>query len=149
MFEVVARFPAFLALVALRLVFLVNLINAFRLLLYGEQAAMNTEGKVGWEEIVDSRLEGKIDVQELNEVAALAYKCINRIPRKRPSMRDIVQVLSRILKLRYSRNHHKKSLSATAEEVTIDVDQSETKTTHSEHRRDESMDSSMADTYEA
>ncbi|KAG2682122.1 hypothetical protein I3843_11G177600 [Carya illinoinensis] len=115
---------------------------------YVELAAMSTEGKVGWEEIVDSRLEGKFDVQELNEVAALAYKCINRIPRKRPSMRDIVQVLSRILKLRYNRNHHKKSLSATAEEVTIDVDQSETKTPISEHRRDESMDSSTADTYE-
>ncbi|KAF5478810.1 hypothetical protein F2P56_005340 [Juglans regia] len=115
---------------------------------YVELAAMNTEGKVGWEEIVDSRLEGIYDVQELNEVAALAYKCINRIPRKRPSMRDIVQVLSRILKLRYNRNHHKKSLSATAEEVTIDVDQSETKTQVPEHRRDESMDSSTADTYE-
>ncbi|KAJ9182756.1 hypothetical protein P3X46_006714 [Hevea brasiliensis] len=96
---------------------------------YVELAAMNTEGKVGWEEIVDSRLDGKFDVQELNEVAALAYKCINRVPKKRPSMRDIVQVLTRILKLRHNRrHHHKKSLSATADEVSIDMDQPEINT---------------------
>ncbi|KAG8658103.1 calcium/calmodulin-regulated receptor-like kinase 1 [Manihot esculenta] len=96
---------------------------------YVELGAMNAEGKVGWEEIVDSRLEGKFDVRELNEIAALAYKCINSVPKKRPSMRDIVQVLSRILKLNQNRRHHdKKSLSATADEVSIDMDQSETKT---------------------
>jgi hypothetical protein len=115
--------------------------------LYDEQAAMNTEGKVGWEEIVDSRLEGKFDVQELNEVATLAYKCINRAPRKRPSMRDIVQVLSRIVKLRHNRKHHKNSLSATAGEVSIDLDHPETRSQISEHRREESMDSTV-DTYE-
>ncbi|GMY31490.1 calcium/calmodulin-regulated receptor-like kinase 1 [Fagus crenata] len=114
---------------------------------YVELAAMNTEGKVGWEEIVDSRLEGKFDVQELNEVATLAYKCINRAPRKRPSMRDIVQVLSRIVKLRHNRKHHKNSLSATAGEVSIDLDHPETRSQISEHRREESMDSTV-DTYE-
>lgn len=109
---------------------------------------MNTEGKVGWEEIVDSRLEGKCDFQELNEVAALAYKCINRAPRKRPSMRDIVQVLTRILKSRHHRNHHhSKSLSATADEVSIDVDQPETKNYVTDHRREESIDSA-ADMYD-
>lgn len=106
---------------------------------------MNTEGKTGWEEIVDSRLDGNFDVQELNEVASLAYKCVNRAPRKRPSMRDIVQVLSRILKMRHNRKHHRKS--ATADEVSIDVDQGEAKTPMSEHRREESMDST-AETYE-
>ncbi|KAI6690492.1 hypothetical protein NL676_027320 [Syzygium grande] len=92
---------------------------------YVELAAMNSEGKVGWEEIVDSGLEGKFDLQELNDVAALAYKCINRVPRRRPSMRDIVQVLSRILKLRHSRKHHRKSLSAATDEAAIDIDQQE------------------------
>lgn len=109
---------------------------------------MNSEGKVGWEEIVDSKLEGKCDFQELNEVAALAYRCINRAPRKRPSMRDIVQVLTRILKVRHQRNHHKKSLSATADEVAIDVDQTEENKAYViEHKRDESIDSA-ADMYD-
>lgn len=102
---------------------------------------MNTEGKTGWEEIVDARFDGKFDVQELNEMAALAYKCINRAPRKRPSMRDIVQVLSQILKLRHSRRkQHSKSYSAaTADDVSVDLDQLETKISVSEHRREESV----------
>lgn len=115
---------------------------------YVELAAMSTEGKAGWEEIADARLEGKFDVQELNEVAALAYKCVNRAPRKRPSMRDIVQVLTRILKSRRPRNHHRKALSATADEVaSVDGDPPETKITVTEHRREESMDSTV-DAYE-
>ncbi|ESW04986.1 hypothetical protein PHAVU_011G142200 [Phaseolus vulgaris] len=106
---------------------------------YVELAAMNIEGKVGWEEIVDSHLQGNFDVKELNEVAALAYKCINRAPNKRPSMRDIVQVLTRILKARHHGNHHKNSLSAT-DEVFIDADQLETMVSVTDHRREESKD---------
>ncbi|ONI13054.1 hypothetical protein PRUPE_4G200300 [Prunus persica] len=113
---------------------------------YVELAAMNTEGKVGWEEIVDSRLNGNFHMQELNEVAALAYKCVNRAPKKRPSMRDIVQVLSRMLKMRHNRMHMK-SLSSVTDEVTIDLNQPETKIQMAEHRREESADS-IADTYE-
>ncbi|GAV87778.1 Pkinase_Tyr domain-containing protein [Cephalotus follicularis] len=114
---------------------------------YVELAAMNVEAKFGWEELVDSRLDGKFNMQEVNEVAALAYKCINRTPRKRPSMRDIVQVLLRILKVRNTRKHHKNSLSATADEVSIDMDQLGAKSPISEHRREESIDS-IADTFE-
>ncbi|KAK8488257.1 hypothetical protein V6N13_129276 [Hibiscus sabdariffa] len=113
---------------------------------YVELAAMSTEGKVGWEEIGDSRLDGKFDVQELNEIAALAYKCVSRVPKKRPSMRDIVQVLARILKTRHNKKHHR-SQSATADEVAVDVEQGETRNQITEHWRDESMDST-SDTFE-
>ncbi|KAM7268138.1 hypothetical protein ACFE04_010304 [Oxalis oulophora] len=116
-----------------------------------ELAAMNVEGNVGWEEIADSRLDGNFDLQELNDIAALAYKCISRSSKKRPSMRDTVQVLTRILKVRHNRKHHK-SLSAPADEISIDMDhQNELfKTPNSEqlHRRDESMDS-IAESFEA
>ncbi|PIN00240.1 Serine/threonine protein kinase [Handroanthus impetiginosus] len=88
---------------------------------YVELAAMNTEGKGGWEEIVDPCLDGKFDVEELNEVAAVAHKCVNCEPRRRPSMRDIVQVLSRVLKSRHSRKHQNdvESLAPKANEVVI------------------------------
>ncbi|KAH9626791.1 hypothetical protein KSS87_001950 [Heliosperma pusillum] len=108
---------------------------------YVELAAMNTEGGCGWEEIVDSRLEGSFDVVELNEVAALAYKCINRIPKKRPSMRDIVQVLTRILKSRRSRKPFETSLTATPEDVTIDINEAGVQTPVRELRRQDSIDS--------
>ncbi|KAH0932248.1 hypothetical protein HID58_009365 [Brassica napus] len=52
-----------------------------------EYAAMNAEEKV-----VDSRLNGRFDLQEVIEVTAFAYRCISRAPRKRPNMRDVVEV---------------------------------------------------------
>lgn len=112
---------------------------------YVELAAMNGEGGTEWEEIIDSHLEGNFDVQELNDVAVLAYKCVNRAPKKRPSMRDIVQVLSRILKSRHSKKRQGRSLSATPEEVAIDVDQVESRTSVGGHRREESIDSMDTD----
>ncbi|GMH05822.1 hypothetical protein Nepgr_007662 [Nepenthes gracilis] len=85
---------------------------------------------------------GQISREELNEVAALAYRCIDRSLKKRPSMRDIVRVLSQILKSRQSRKHHRKSLAATREEeLVIDIQNSV-----SEDLRVKSMDSSMAET---
>ncbi|CAL0323558.1 unnamed protein product [Lupinus luteus] len=114
-----------------------------------ELAAMDTEGKVGWEEIIDSRLDVKCDFKELNEVAALAYKCINLAPRKRPSMRDIVQVLTRIHKSKRHKNNRyfNKCLSSIAEEVSVSVDQPKNKNYVTDHRRDESIDSA-ADIYD-
>ncbi|MBA0752190.1 hypothetical protein Gogos_001050 [Gossypium gossypioides] len=114
---------------------------------YVELAAMSTEEKDGWEEIADSRLDGKFDVQELNEVAALAYNCVNRVPKKRPSMRDIVQVLTRILKTRHIKKYQMSLSVATAGEVSVDLEQGETKIPITVHQRDESMDSAT-DTFE-
>eukprot|EP00268_Persea_americana_P048742 TRINITY_DN5175_c0_g1_i7.p1 TRINITY_DN5175_c0_g1~~TRINITY_DN5175_c0_g1_i7.p1 ORF type:complete len:431 (-),score=95.13 TRINITY_DN5175_c0_g1_i7:402-1694(-) len=108
---------------------------------YIELAAINIEDSVGWEEIADFHLDGKYDVQELNDMATLAYKCINHSARKRPSMRDIVQALSRIIKLRHSRKHHRKELPISVEEVSIDIDQLETCTPTADHQRWESIDS--------
>ncbi|KAM0043767.1 putative protein kinase RLK-Pelle-LRR-I-2 family [Helianthus debilis subsp. tardiflorus] len=103
-----------------------------------ELAALNTGGQVGWEEIADSRLDGNFDEQELNDMAALAHKCMNRSPRKRPAMRDTVQVLSHILKTRHNKKHHKRSKS----DVVITIGQSDRQSSmNSEHRRVESMDS--------
>nr|CAD1823239.1 unnamed protein product [Ananas comosus var. bracteatus] len=95
---------------------------------YVELAAINADGQVGWEEIVDSRLDGAFDVDELNDIAAVAYKCVSKVSRKRPSMRDVVQALSRVVKESQIRKHHRKSPS--------DVQSSA-----SEHRREESIDS--------
>ncbi|CAH1444464.1 unnamed protein product [Lactuca virosa] len=109
---------------------------------YVELAAMNTEGKVGWEEIVDSRLEGNFDEQEVNDVAALAYRCINRSPKKRPSMRDIVQILSRILTTRHNKTHHRRDSSIAGDEIALSVDELGRRSPmNSEHRRLESVDS--------
>ncbi|XXG83082.1 hypothetical protein AAC387_Pa10g0924 [Persea americana] len=73
------------------------------LLEYVELAVINKEGNSGWEELVDSRLEDEYDIQELNGMADLAYRCINSSPINRPSMKDIVQELSQIRNFRNNR----------------------------------------------
>lgn len=108
---------------------------------------MNAEEKVGWEEIVDSRLDGRFDLQEVNEVAAFAYKCISRAPRKRPNMRDIVQVLTRVVKVRHLRKRQKNSPSPSPPPLpTVELSGELTgnRSFRSEHhRRDHSMDSTL------
>lgn len=106
---------------------------------------MDTEGKVGWEELVDPRLDGKFDKEELNEVAALAHKCVDHVARRRPAMRDIVQVLSKILKSRHNKKHHKNSATQkTDDQVIVNIDQLRQKNPVAQHQRVESLDS-MAD----
>ncbi|KAJ7946857.1 Protein kinase family protein [Quillaja saponaria] len=96
---------------------------------YVELAAMDIEDQVGWDEIVDSQLNGNFDVHKLNNVAALAFKCVNRISGNRPSMRNIVQALSQLHKISHTSKHQKPASPATAEEVSIEVDQLEIQNT--------------------
>ncbi|CAH8297958.1 unnamed protein product [Eruca vesicaria subsp. sativa] len=115
---------------------------------YVELAAMNAEEKVGWEEIVDSRLDGRFDLLEVNEVAAFAYKCISRAPRKRPNMRDVVQVLARVVKVRHSRKRQKMSTSPSPRLPAVESsgEQTGNRSVRSEHhRRDNSMESIVED----
>eukprot|EP01018_Ginkgo_biloba_P024455 Gb_34904 [translate_table: standard] len=83
---------------------------------YVNLAAISADGKTGWEEILDSRLNGKCNIEEVGSMAALAYKCVQKIPRKRPSMRDVSQALSKIQNTKPSREHHRESLPVPVEE---------------------------------
>nr|XP_018682014.1 PREDICTED: calcium/calmodulin-regulated receptor-like kinase 1 isoform X2 [Musa acuminata subsp. malaccensis] len=108
---------------------------------YVELAAINAEGRVGWEEIADPQLDGVFDISELNDVAALAYKCINRLSKKRPSMRVVVQALSQILKTSHRKHHSRRWLPITVEEESLDIELSEHQSSVSGHQREESIDS--------
>lgn len=91
---------------------------------------------------MDSRLDGAFDVEELNDIAAVAYKCVSRISRKRPSMRDVVQALSRIVKLRHSRkSNSRRLLSTVVDDESTDLEAYDHQSTAPEHRREESIDS--------
>ncbi|WOK96447.1 hypothetical protein Cni_G05154 [Canna indica] len=108
---------------------------------YVELAAMDAGGRDGWEEIADSRLDGLFDVRELNDLAALAYKCVSRVSRKRPSMRDIVQSITKIMNARHSRMRRSRRSMAATVENSVDIETSEYQSSQSEHQRDESIDS--------
>lgn len=119
------------------------------LLEYVELAAINSDGRVGWEEIADFRLEGSYELEELNEVASLAYKCINRLSRKRPSMRDVVQSLSNTAKERNHRRRSKKILVPVTidEESAVVPEPLPLEKSGPEHFRDESFDSASDFSY--
>lgn len=83
---------------------------------------MDAAGKLGWEEIADIRLNGEFDIQELAQVADLAYRCVSDVSRKRPSMRNIVQTLSGILMKRRRAKKPQQTPTTAAEETYIEID---------------------------
>ncbi|KAL4185673.1 hypothetical protein AMTRI_Chr10g231880 [Amborella trichopoda] len=70
---------------------------------YVNLAAMSANGKVGWDEILDKELVGKCDPEEVGTMASIAYKCVQKSPRKRPNIAEVSQALSRIRQIRLRR----------------------------------------------
>lgn len=60
------------------------------------QAAIGGEGKVDWDEILDKNLLGGSIPEEARVLADVAYRCINRSPRKRPWISEVTQAISRL-----------------------------------------------------
>jgi len=59
----------------------------------GMQAAMGMESKEDWAEIMDSRMNGNCNLNELGDMANIAYKCVGPEGRRRPKMRAVAQSL--------------------------------------------------------
>lgn len=78
------------------------------------QAAMDVEGTAGWDEIVDPRLSGAYNAEELHNIGAVAHKCINPGSGPRPSMSFVVQALSQVVKARDGTRHREKTLLPVA-----------------------------------
>ncbi|XP_031499639.1 calcium/calmodulin-regulated receptor-like kinase 1 [Nymphaea colorata] len=107
-------------------------------------AAMNTEGKGGWEEVADPRLNGDYDLEELNGIAAIAYKCISQSPWMRLPMRDVVQALSWIYTATCSRRH-RPTLSLMMDETSLDMSKLEGQTCEIGMQMQESMEKTTVD----
>lgn len=60
------------------------------------QAAIGGEGKVDWEEILDKNLLAGSVAEEARVLADVAYRCINKSPRKRPWISEVTQAISRL-----------------------------------------------------
>lgn len=59
---------------------------------------MDGDGKAGWDEILDKELVGKCNPEEVRLLAGIAHRCVQKAPRKRPSIVDVSQAISRIRK---------------------------------------------------
>ena len=65
---------------------------------------MGMETKEGWAEIMDERMNGNCNIQELGDMANIAYKCVGPEGRRRPKMRAVAQSLCNLGK-KPSREH--------------------------------------------
>jgi hypothetical protein len=54
-----------------------------------KQAAIGADEKSDWDEILDSWLNGKCNIEEVLTMATLSYNYVCKNPRKQPTMRGI------------------------------------------------------------
>ena len=59
----------------------------------------------GVDEILDKRLVGECNVEEVRGLASIGHKCLHKTPRKRPSIGEVSQAILRIKQRRYAREH--------------------------------------------
>ncbi|KAG8384565.1 hypothetical protein BUALT_Bualt04G0131000 [Buddleja alternifolia] len=60
---------------------------------YVNLASMSPDGV---DEIIDTKIVGKCNLEEVRNLAKIAHKCLHKTPRKRPSIGEALQAISRI-----------------------------------------------------
>lgn len=63
---------------------------------YINLAEIGGNGKADWDEIVDNKLVGRSNPDEVRLLADIAYRCLHKSPKKRPSIADVTVAISRI-----------------------------------------------------
>lgn len=63
---------------------------------YIDLAAIGAEGKVDWDEILDKNLLVGSIPEEVRILADVAYRCVDKSPRKRPWISEVTQAISRL-----------------------------------------------------
>ncbi|KAJ7539453.1 hypothetical protein O6H91_11G096400 [Diphasiastrum complanatum] len=87
---------------------------------YVHLASMDAEGKDGWDALLDPRLDGKCNQEELGAMASIANRCVRKIPAKRPRIRDVAQSLSRINRRRPASKTNKQDLAPISDVDEVD-----------------------------
>lgn len=64
------------------------------------QASMSPDGV---EEILDNNLAGKCNIEEVRSLASIGHKCLQKLPRKRPSIGDVSQAIVKIKQRRLAK----------------------------------------------
>ncbi|KAI3867360.1 hypothetical protein MKX03_036487 [Papaver bracteatum] len=70
------------------------------LLEYVNLAGMSSDGV---DEILDKHIVGKCNIEEVRLLASIGHKCIHKTPRRRPSIADVSQAISRIKRRRLTK----------------------------------------------
>lgn len=69
--------------------------------------------------IIDPRLEGDYPIKGFHKAAMLAYHCLNKNPKARPLMRDIVDSLEPLQETDDQLSHHKTTIITTLAGVEV------------------------------
>jgi len=72
---------------------------------FGEWAERYLNNRFRLRGIMDSRLEGKYVTGQASEIAKLALRCLVRIPKFRPSMKEVAETLEKIKTRAYNQKH--------------------------------------------
>ncbi|XP_076907355.1 calcium/calmodulin-regulated receptor-like kinase 2 isoform X1 [Bidens hawaiensis] len=60
---------------------------------YVNLAAMSSDGA---DEILDKKLAGECDLEEVRSLARLAHRCLHKTPKKRPNINEVSQIIKRL-----------------------------------------------------
>ncbi|PKU87540.1 calcium/calmodulin-regulated receptor-like kinase 2 [Dendrobium catenatum] len=63
------------------------------------------DGRAEWDEIVDKKLIGNSNTEEIRLLANIAHRCLHKNPSRRPAISDITQAISRIRQRQSTREH--------------------------------------------
>ncbi|KAH0459084.1 hypothetical protein IEQ34_011898 [Dendrobium chrysotoxum] len=63
------------------------------------------DGRAEWDEIVDKKLIGNSNTEEIRLLANIAHRCLHKNPSRRPAISDITQAISRIRQRQSTRDH--------------------------------------------
>ncbi|KAG0473696.1 hypothetical protein HPP92_015045 [Vanilla planifolia] len=63
------------------------------------------DGRAEWDEIVDKKLIGNSNPEEIRLLANIAHRCLHKNPSRRPAISDVTQAISRIKQQRVNREN--------------------------------------------
>ncbi|MCL7045593.1 hypothetical protein MKW94_022906, partial [Papaver nudicaule] len=63
-------------------------------------AGMSSDGV---DEILDKHIVGKCNIEEVRLLAGIGHKCLHKTPRRRPSIADVSQAISKIRRRRLTK----------------------------------------------
>lgn len=71
----------------------------------------------GIDEILDKELAGDCDLEDVRMLARIAHRCLHKTPRKRPSMGEVSQAITKLKQKRLVREDS--TMSSAGEELEV------------------------------
>ncbi|GKC13649.1 calcium/calmodulin-regulated receptor-like kinase 2, partial [Tanacetum coccineum] len=85
------------------------------LLEYVSLAAMSSNGA---DEILDKKLVGECDLEEVRSLARIAHRCLHLTPRKRPAIGEVLQAITKLRQKHLVRTKGRSTTSVGGEEFS-------------------------------